>query len=90
VVTHNTVTALSGTAWCLDCDWDVDGVSERSALILAAAHANAPEGHSVDGCEPVMTDCCDVPRWECQTFVVLDSNGDPDVRSCVADRGCRA
>jgi hypothetical protein len=82
---HNPVTALSGTAWCLDCDWEVDGVSERSALILAAAHANAPDGHPADGCDPVMTDCCDVPRWHCQTFT--DAEG---IVTCVPERGCRA
>jgi hypothetical protein len=91
-MTHSVVTDLAGVSLCDDCDWTyVSPVGRGSdAVLMAAVHTNAPDGHPVDGCEPVFTDCCDVPRWECQTFVVLDGAGDPDVRTCVAERGCRA
>jgi hypothetical protein len=36
----------------------------------------------------VEMDCCDVLRPEDETFVVLDSNGDPDVRVCRRGMGC--
>lgn len=48
----------------------------------------APVSHEEDGCEPVEVDCCDLARWECETFVVLDANGDPDVRVCRRGSGC--
>lgn len=36
----------------------------------------------------VMPDCCEEPRWECETTIVYDSAGDPDVRVCRAGTGC--
>lgn len=44
--------------------------------------------HEDCGCSPVPTDCCDDPRWECETTVLLDANGDPDVRACKRGFGC--
>jgi hypothetical protein len=44
-----------------------------------------------DECGPVNlvnTDCCDQPRPECETHMVLDSAGDPDVRVCRTGEGC--
>lgn len=38
----------------------------------------------------VFTDCCEEPRWECETGLVFDSAGDPDVRLCRAGTGCDA
>lgn len=36
----------------------------------------------------VATDCCEEPRWKCETGIVYDSAGDPDVRLCRAGSGC--
>ena len=40
------------------------------------------------GCDLVMTDCCEEPRWNCQTGIVFDSAGDPDVQLCRDGFGC--
>lgn len=82
---HQTVTDMSGEARCDDCDWTYRSPMGSDAILMASAHANAPEGHSVDGCQPVFTDCCEPPRWECQTYT--PEGGLP---LCVAGRGCRA
>lgn len=44
--------------------------------------------HEDCGCSLVEVDCCDVPRWECETAVWLDANDDPDVRVCKRGFGC--
>ena len=36
------------------------------------------------------TDCCEVMRPACETGVVFDYNGDPDVRVCAMGKGCDA
>lgn len=41
-----------------------------------------------DDCPLVATDCCDILRFECETGVGYDANGDPDVRGCLDDFGC--
>lgn len=41
------------------------------------------------GCDPVETDCCTVPRWTCQTTLIFDTAGDPDVRLCDPGYGCQ-
>lgn len=41
-------------------------------------------------CPLVQTDCCDPLRFSCQTVVILDGAGDPDVTVCRAGYGCNA
>jgi hypothetical protein len=36
----------------------------------------------------VATDCCDGPKFECRTRVLLDGAGDPDVTVCLPHHGC--
>lgn len=42
------------------------------------------------GCDLRMTDCCEDPRWECETGIIFDGAGDPDVTVCRPDYGCKA
>jgi hypothetical protein len=61
---------------------------EREALDRHLTTQPEEPEHPDCGCSLVDTDCCDEQRWECETTVVLDSNGDPDVRACKRGFGC--
>lgn len=79
---------MSGPQICKTCN------AIRSAAYHAYLHALdlLRDGCGEDGCgcDLRMTDCCDVPRWTCQTGIVYDSAGDPDVIICRRDHGCEA
>jgi hypothetical protein len=81
------------TAW-----WPTDEVSSHAAAYWRKAQVYCAYPHGVVtrpltehpdcGCSPVRTDCCDPFRWECETSVLFDGAGDPDVRACRTGMGC--
>lgn len=40
------------------------------------------------GCDPRVTDCCEEPRWTCQTRWLFDGAGEKDVLVCEHGKGC--
>lgn len=61
----------------------VDGASAVIAML------NQDCGDPDCGCDPILTDCCLPPRWTCQTTLIYDTAGDPDVRLCDPGHGCQ-
>lgn len=49
-----------------------------------------PTGVFRDRSHLTVTDCCEVPRFVCETGTVLDGAGAPDVTACKARMGCDA
>lgn len=61
---------------------------EREALDRYLTTEPEEPEHEDCGCSLRETDCCDQPRWTCETAAALDSNGDVDVVVCKRGFGC--
>ena len=77
---------LAGPQTCSTCR-AIRSVRYETAKMLLDKWAEGC-GDPDCGCDLVVTDCCEEPRWNCQTGVVFDSAGDPDVRLCRDGFGC--
>lgn len=74
---------------CTHCGTFIaDDDAVRPCIEGGYAHAGCEHVNEGGWHDRVETDCCEVPRREDETFVVLDSNGDPDVRVCRRGMGC--
>jgi hypothetical protein len=78
---------VSGSASC-PCGWAARSAHGQDTSRLGENHEQYPDGHPDCGCDAVLTDCCDPVRWDCETTVLLDGAGDPDVRACKRGMGC--
>lgn len=60
----------------------------RSGIEAVLRMLNTGCEDGIDQCIIRITDCCEEPRWGCQTKIVLDGAGETDVTVCIDGYGC--